>query len=99
MDDLRSKGCKEKLSQYTNEPEYGETLLVEKLVVQAVNGSTEAFGKLYTLFVEKIYRYVFYHVNSKALSEDITGEVFLKAWRAINSCRGKENSFSENRCK
>ena len=26
--------------------------------------------------------------------QDITGEVFLKAWQAIGSCRGKENTFS-----
>jgi len=94
MYDFRNKGNREHKNQPSFEPETGERSKVEKLVVQAVNGNTDAFGDLYTIFVEKIYRYVFYHVKSKMAAEDITGEVFLKAWRAIGSCRGKESTFS-----
>ena len=28
------------------------------------------------------------------IAEDITQEVFVKAWKAINSCKGKEQTFS-----
>lgn len=94
MDEFRNKGQQENKNQPAFEPETSEKLKVAKLVVQAVNGKTDAFGELYIIFVEKIYRYIFYHVKSKTTAEDITGEVFLKAWRAINSCRGKENTFS-----
>ncbi len=94
MDDFRNKGYQENMNQPAFEPETSEKLKVERLVVQAVNGKTDAFGELYIIFVEKIYRYIFYHVKSKTIAEDITGEVFLKAWRAISSCRGKENTFS-----
>ena len=94
MDDFRNKGYQENINQPAFEPETSEKSKVEKLVVQAVNGNTDAFGELYIIFVEKIYRYIFYHVKSKTTAEDITGEVFLKAWRAISSCRGKENTFS-----
>ncbi|MFC2004768.1 RNA polymerase sigma factor [Chloroflexota bacterium] len=94
MDDCRNKGHQENINHPAFKPETSEKSTVEKLVVQAANGNEVAFGELYSLFVEKIYRYIFYHVKSKATAEDITGEVFLKAWRAIGSCRGKENSFS-----
>ncbi len=94
MSDFRNKGYEENNSQPAFGSETSDKSKTEKLVVQAVNGSTEAFGDLYIIFVEKIYRYVFYHVNNKTGAEDITGEVFLKAWRAISSCRGKENVFS-----
>jgi len=94
MDDCRNKGHQENINHPAFKPETSEKSTVEKLVVQAVNGNTDAFGELYSLFVEKIYRYIFYHVKSKTTTEDITGEVFLKAWRAIGSCRGKENTFS-----
>jgi RNA polymerase sigma-70 factor (ECF subfamily) len=94
MSDFRNKGYQENKNQPAFEPETSEKSKVEKLVVQAVNGNTDAFGDLYIIFVEKIYRYVFYHIKSKTAAEDITGEVFLKAWRAISSCRGKENAFS-----
>lgn len=94
MGGWRNKGYPENISQPVDEPETGETSAVEKLAIQAVRGDTDAFGELYTLFAEKIYRYVFYHINSKTATEDITGDVFIKAWGAIKSCKGREKSFS-----
>ncbi len=81
-----------------NEPEITQedmNLEIENLVIQAIGGDVEAFGELYTYHVTKIYRYVFYNVhNNKERAEDITQEVFLKAWKAIGSCKGKEKTFS-----
>lgn len=80
-----------------NEPEITQedsSLEIEHLVTQAINGDTEAFGELYTHHVTKIYRYVYYNVHNKERAEDITQEVFLKAWKAIGSCKGKEKTFS-----
>jgi RNA polymerase sigma-70 factor (ECF subfamily) len=64
------------------------------LVKEAAGGNIQAFGQLYRIFLDQIYRYVFYHVNDKMTAEDITEEVFLKAWKVIKSCRGKEKTFS-----
>jgi RNA polymerase sigma-70 factor (ECF subfamily) len=64
------------------------------LVKKAVGGDYEAFGNLYTIFIAPIYRYVFYHVRDKMTAEDIIEEVFLKAWKAMPSCCGKEETFS-----
>ena len=64
------------------------------LVGRATSGDIEAFGDLYTLYLNPIYRYVFYHVRDKMTAEDITEEVFIKAWKAIDSCKGKEQTFS-----
>ncbi|MFH1169379.1 MAG: sigma-70 family RNA polymerase sigma factor [Chloroflexota bacterium] len=64
------------------------------LVSRAAGGDTEAFGRLYSIYVERIYRYAFYKVRDKMTAEDITEEVFIKAWNAIGSCRGKEKTFS-----
>jgi RNA polymerase sigma-70 factor (ECF subfamily) len=69
-------------------------LETENLVTQAISGDVEAFGELYTNHVTKLYRYVYYNVHDKEHAEDITQEVFLKAWKAIGSCRGKEKTFS-----
>ena len=80
-----------------NEPEMTQedaNLEIEELVIQAIIGDTQAFGELYTNYVTKIYRYVYYHIHNKERAEDITQEVFLKAWKAIGSCRGKEKTFS-----
>ncbi|MFC1964321.1 sigma-70 family RNA polymerase sigma factor [Chloroflexota bacterium] len=67
---------------------------IASLVRKAAGGSFEAFGKIYHIYVEAIYRYVFYQVKDKMAAEDITEEVFLKALDAIKSCKGKEATFS-----
>jgi RNA polymerase sigma-70 factor (ECF subfamily) len=67
---------------------------IVKLVQKAANGDSEAFGEIYIIYVEPIYRYVFYQVRDKMTAEDITEEVFFKAWNSIHSCKGKEKTFS-----
>jgi RNA polymerase sigma-70 factor (ECF subfamily) len=67
---------------------------VEGLVKKAVSGNFKAFGELYGIYLDRIYRYVLYQVKDRMTAEDITEEVFLKAWEAIKSCQGKEKTFS-----
>ncbi len=38
------------------------------------------FAKLYDKYVEKIYRYVFLKVGNSETAEDLTSQVFTKAW-------------------
>ena len=71
--------------------EQGEILA---LVERATGGDFEAFGELYSIYLDPIYRYVFYQVKDRMTAEDVTEEVFLKAWRGISSCKGKEQTFS-----
>jgi RNA polymerase sigma-70 factor (ECF subfamily) len=65
-----------------------------RLIRRAAGGDFEAFGELYSIYLDRIYRYVFYQVKDKMTAEDITEDVFIKAWRAISSCKGKEKTFS-----
>jgi len=67
---------------------------ITKLVASAASGNFEAFGKLYHIYVEQIYRYVFYQVKDKMTAEDITEDVFVKALDKIQSCKGRESTFS-----
>lgn len=64
-----------------------------ELVRDAASGDVEAFGQLYDVYLDKIFRYVYYHVADKMAAEDISQEVFVKAWKAIKSCRGREDTF------
>jgi RNA polymerase sigma-70 factor (ECF subfamily) len=64
-----------------------------ELVKNAANGDVEAFGQLYDVYLDKIFRYVYYHVPDRMAAEDISQEVFVKAWKAIKSCRGRESTF------
>jgi RNA polymerase sigma-70 factor, ECF subfamily len=67
---------------------------ITRLVASAAGGDFEAFGKLYSFFIKRIYRYVFYQVMDKMTAEDITADVFVKALKNIQSCKGKEATFS-----
>ena len=94
MKDFRNKDYQEDKARSAAQPETDEQSKTEKLVERAADGDFEAFGKLYSLHITQIYRYIFYQVKDKTTAEDITEEVFLKAWRAIDSCRGKGKTFS-----
>jgi RNA polymerase sigma-70 factor (ECF subfamily) len=54
-----------------------------KLVERALNGDAEAFGDLYELYLDEIYRYIYYRVAEQAEAEDLTEMVFLKAWETL----------------
>jgi len=53
----------------------------------------EAFAKLYDIYARRIYSFVFFKVGNREEAEDITSEVFLKAWRYISEKKEIE-SFS-----
>lgn len=53
----------------------------------------EAFAQLYDIYARRIYSFVFFKVANHEEAEDITSEVFLKAWRYINEKKSIE-SFS-----
>jgi RNA polymerase sigma-70 factor (ECF subfamily) len=56
---------------------------VNRLVEKAIRGDAEAFGSIYDVFIDRIYQYVYYRVRNKDDAEDITQQVFVKAWKAI----------------
>ena len=67
---------------------------IAELVEKAADGDLEAFGELYSIYLAPIYRYVSYQVRDKMTAEDIVEEVFVKAWKAIATCKGKSQTFS-----
>ena len=55
------------------------------------NRDPDAFAELYDVYVSRIYRYVFFKVSSAEDAEDLTSEVFLKAWDYVNEKGGITN--------
>ena len=78
----------------TSETETSQGQDTTVLVQKAIKGDVDAYGELYRIYLDRIYRYVFYLVGNTMMAEDITEEVFIKAWKAIKSCRGREKTFS-----
>lgn len=62
------------------------------MVKRAKLGEKEAFGKLYEIYLDRLYRYIFYRVgNNRELSEDLVQSVFVKAWEKLDTF--KKGSF------
>jgi len=55
----------------------------EQVIKQVKNGDAEAFGVLYEQYAEVIFRYVYSHLDNRLDAEDLTEEIFLRAWRAL----------------
>ncbi len=58
-----------------------------RLVVRAQAGDGEAFGSLYEAYFERVYRFVYFRVTDDQQAEDLTAQVFLKAWENIRRYR------------
>lgn len=61
------------------------------LFLKVKNKDKEAFGKFYDLYISRIYRFIFFKVNSVSDAQDLTSEVFLKLWQYIRDGKKIEN--------
>ncbi len=66
---------------------------MRELVDRSVTGDTDAFGALYDLFADDVYRYCYHHVGSPHDAEDLASRTFLRAWRGIHSFRWRGRPF------
>jgi RNA polymerase sigma-70 factor (ECF subfamily) len=64
---------------------------VELLVIQAQDGDSASFARIYDFFVDPIYRYIYFKVP-KADALDLTETVFLKVWENLRSYRSSQGS-------
>lgn len=67
----------------TAAPEPYEEQDVDVLVERARHGDAEAFGSLYDRYQPEILRYLTHRLRDQELAEDLTQQVFLKAWQAV----------------
>jgi RNA polymerase sigma-70 factor (ECF subfamily) len=61
------------------------------LFLRVQNKDHEAYGRFYDLYVDKIYRFVFFKINSVEDAKDLTSEVFLKTWQYIKDDKAIKN--------
>lgn len=67
---------------------------IERIVKLAQGGDEEAFSKLYDLFVNPFYRYVYFRVNGTVDAEDLLATIFIKIWSNLKKYRDTDQSFS-----
>ncbi len=66
---------------------------VAELVARAQDGDPTAFGTIYDLYSETVFRYVYFRVNNAQLAEDLTSETFLRALRRLSSFGWQGRAF------
>jgi RNA polymerase sigma-70 factor (ECF subfamily) len=54
-----------------------------QLLKEAQQGEADAFGVLYERHATAIYRYLCLHLGNHPDAEDLTSEVFLRAWQSL----------------
>ncbi|MEK7507932.1 MAG: sigma-70 family RNA polymerase sigma factor [Patescibacteria group bacterium] len=64
------------------------------IIKRAVRGDSSAFGLLYDHYQPKIYRFALVKVSHREEAEDLTHQVFLKAWQSIESYQDLGFPFS-----
>lgn len=77
-------------SNRTLEPGTDETTLISL----SQGGNREMFAQLYEAYIERIYRYIYYRVVDNMLAEDLTSQVFLKAWEKLDSYEPGQSPFA-----
>jgi len=70
--------------QFDKEP---QQIADPQLLSSAKGGDAEAFGQLYERYAERVFRYLFAHVDNRLDAEDITEDVFLRVWRSLPNYR------------
>ncbi len=71
-----------------NQPEHEDAQVIQ----MAKDGDADAFGELYERYAEFVFRFIYSQTSNRLDAEDLTAEVFLKAWRSL--ARYEERGFS-----
>jgi RNA polymerase sigma-70 factor, ECF subfamily len=66
----------------------------DKIVLGAIAGDASAFGVLYDRYQPAIYRFVALKVGRREDAEDITHQVFMRAWQSVGTYEGRGFPFS-----
>lgn len=64
--------------------------IVSNLVKKAKNGSADAFGELYGMYAEDLFRFAYYYTGSVSLAEDCVSEAVCLAYENLPQLRKNE---------
>ncbi len=64
------------------------------LVRRAAAGEAQAFARLYDAHIDDLYRFIFYRVSHQQTAEDLTSQLFIKAWDNLGRYESRGVRFS-----
>lgn len=65
---------------------------LNELLRKAQKGDKDAFGQIYKIYFNKIYRYCRIQLSSEEAAQDTAQETFFKAWKAISTFSNYDGS-------
>lgn len=68
--------------------------LEPQIIARVKSGELDQFGRLYDLYIKKIYNFIYYKTMHKETAEDLTSQTFFKAMERINQFDGNKGTFS-----
>ncbi|WP_430973764.1 RNA polymerase sigma factor [Sunxiuqinia rutila] len=66
-------------------------IVERELIVRFINGDMKAFDDIYSTFDYKLQKFIFSLVKTKADTEDLVHEVFVKVWENKQKLRNPES--------
>jgi len=66
----------------------------DEILARAAEGDRDAFGRLYELYIDRIFNYVYYRTGNLHDAEDLTARVFQRAMNHIHSYTDRGLPFS-----
>lgn len=66
---------------------------IQRWAIASVAGDRQSFGRLYDYYIREIYRFVYYKTHHREIAEDVTADIFLKAWNRIASFDSDKGTF------
>ncbi len=66
-------------------------ILLQKIQLEK---DSDSFAKIYDVYIERMYRFVYFKVGSRQEAEDITSELFLKLWKYLTEKKNKVDSLN-----
>ncbi|MBI3952708.1 MAG: sigma-70 family RNA polymerase sigma factor [Candidatus Doudnabacteria bacterium] len=65
---------------------------IQQLIKSAQAGDKEAFGRIYEIYAQSIYNFLFSRLRHKETSEDLVHTVFLKTWNNIRRYQPRKSA-------
>jgi len=66
---------------------------ITELVIKCQKGDSDAFGQLYDLFADRMFKFICLKVSDRGIAEDILQEVFIKSWQGMKTVRLENLNF------
>ena len=67
---------------------------IEKKIIENSRNDKKHFGQIYKHYKDHIYKFFYYRVNDKVISDDLTSIVFEKALKGLDNFQWQGVSFS-----